>query len=140
MSDPLLQVSDLVQEHAPQAKVYVRSYDRAHSIELRKRNIDFEIRESVESAMILGTAALTELGVEDERVDEVALDVCRRDELRLQMQVDGELQDGRDTLHVNTVTPEPLVMPKGYAKPLTKETGDVVGNADKEDSSAAESV
>lgn len=135
-----LQVSKLVQENAPQAKVYVRSYDRSNSIELRKRNIDFEIRESVESAMRLGTAALSGLGVEDERVEEIALDVRRRDELRLQMQADGDLQAGQDTLHVNTVTPEPLVMPKSYAKPLTKETGDVVSNADTEDNAAAETV
>lgn len=135
-----LQVSKLVQENAPQAKVYVRSYDRSNSIELRKRNIDFEIRESVESAMRLGTAALSGLGVEEERVEEIALDVRRRDELRLQMQADGDLQAGQDTLHVNTVTPEPLVMPKSQAKPLTKETGDVVSNADTEDNSAAEPV
>lgn len=139
-ADSTLQVADLVQKHAPQAKVYVRSYDRSNSIELRKRNIDFEIRESVESAMRLGTEALLGLGVEDERVEEIAVDVRRRDELRLQMQVDGDLQAGQDTLHVNTVTPEPLVMPKSYAKPLTKETGDVVENADADDNSTAETV
>lgn len=135
-----LQVSDLIQKHAPQARVFVRSYDRSHSIELRKRNVDFEIRESVESAMRLGTEALRGLGVEDERVEEIEIDVRRRDELRLQMQVDGDLQAGQDTLHVNTVTPEPLVAPKSQAKPLTKETGDVVGKPDKEEKSATEPV
>ncbi|MEP0519894.1 MAG: monovalent cation:proton antiporter-2 (CPA2) family protein [Hyphomicrobiales bacterium] len=133
-----LQVSDLVQKHAPQAKVLVRSYDRSHSIELRKRHVDFELRESVESAMRLGTEALKNLGVENDRVEEIEIDVRRRDELRLQMQVDGDLQAGQDTLHVNTVTPEPLVLPKSPAKPLTKETGDVVGKSENEEKSATE--
>lgn len=137
---PTLQVSDLVQEHAPQARVFVRSFDRSHSIELRKRNVDFEIRESVESAMRLGTEALRGLGVEEDRVEEIAIDVRQRDELRLQMQVDGDLQAGQNTLHVNTITPEPLVVPKSQAKPLTKETGDVVGKADSVEKSAKEAV
>lgn len=127
---PTTQVAELVKKNAPQAKVFVRSYDRSHSIELRKRNVDFELRESVESAMRLGTEALLGLGVEGDRVDEIAQDVRRRDELRLQMQVEGDLQAGQDTLHINTVTPEPLVLPKSHAQPLTKETGDVVENDD----------
>lgn len=135
-----LQVTDLIQKHAPHAKVLVRSNDRSHSIELRKRNVDFEIRESVESAMRLGTEALKDLGVEDERVEEIEIDVRRRDELRLQMQVDGDLQAGNDTLHVNTITPEPLVLPKSQAQPLTKETVEVVENADKEEKPTTEPV
>lgn len=120
------QVVRMVQKHAPQAKVYVRSYDRPHSIVLRQSDVDFEIRESVESAMRMGTEALRGLGVPAERIEEIAADVRRRDELRLQMQSEGDLQAGRHTLHTNTVTPEPLLTPGRSAKPLTQETGKLV--------------
>tara|TARA_R110002096_G_scaffold75732_19_gene178941 strand:- start:7516 stop:9375 length:1860 start_codon:yes stop_codon:yes gene_type:complete len=123
---PTSQVVRMVQKHAPQAKVYVRSFDRPHSIALRQNHVDFEIRESVESAMRMGTEALKGLGVPPERIDEIASDVRKRDELRLQMQSGGDLQAGLDTLHTNMVTPEPLVAPERSAIPLTKETGELV--------------
>lgn len=120
------QVVRMVQKHAPQAKVYARSNDRSHSIALRQADVDYEIRESVESAMRMGNAALKGLGVPPERIEEIAEDVRKRDELRLQMQADGDPDAARHTLHINTVKPEPLLEPGRSATPLTKETGELV--------------
>lgn len=120
------QVVRMVQKHAPQARVYARSFDRTHSIALRHADVDFEIRESSESAMRMGTEALKGLGVLPERIEEIAEDVRKRDELRLQMQADGDPNAGQHTLHTNTVKPEPLLAPARTAKPLTPETEDVV--------------
>ncbi|MCL4157312.1 UNVERIFIED_CONTAM: hypothetical protein GTU68_028042 [Idotea baltica] len=120
------QVVRMVQKHAPQAKVYARSNDRSHSIALRQADVDFEIRESSESAMRMGNEALKGLGVPPERIEEIAEDVRKRDELRLQMQADGDPDAARHTLHINTVKPEPLLMPGRSATPLTKETGKLV--------------
>lgn len=121
------QVVRMVQKHAPQAKVYARSNDRSHSIALRQADVDFEIRESSESAMRMGNEALKGLGVPPERIEEIADDVRKRDELRLQMQADGDPDAARHTLHINTVKPEPLLAPGRSATPLTKETGKLVG-------------
>lgn len=120
------QVVRMVQKNAPQAKVYVRSNDRSHSIALRQADVDYEIRESVESAMRMGSEALKGLGVLPERIEEIAEDVRKRDEMRLQMQADGDPDAARHTLHINTVKPEPLLAPRRPAKPLTKETGELV--------------
>lgn len=120
------QVVRMVQKNAPQAKVYARSNDRSHSIALRHADVDFEVRELVESAMRMGMEALKGLGVPPEEIEEIAEDVRRRDELRLQMQADGDPDAGRHTLHVNTVKPEPLLAPGRSAKPLTPETGELV--------------
>jgi len=124
------QVVRMVQKNAPQAKVYVRSNDRSHSIALRQADVDYEIRESVESAMRMGTEALKGLGVLPERIEEIAEDVRKRDEMRLQMQADGDPDAARHTLHINTVKPEPLLAPGRPAKPLTKETGELVDEND----------
>ncbi|WP_306261657.1 monovalent cation:proton antiporter-2 (CPA2) family protein [Pararhizobium sp. IMCC21322] len=120
------QVVRMVQKNAPQAKVYARSNDRSHSIALRQADVDYEIRESVESAMRMGNEALKGLGVPPERIEEITDDVRKRDELRLQMQADGDPDAARHTLHINTVKPEPLLAPVRSATPLTKETGELV--------------
>lgn len=128
------QVVRMVQKNAPQATVYVRSYDRSHSIALRQADVKFEIRESVESAMRMGIEALKGLGVPPERIEEIAEDVRKRDELRLHMQADGDPDAARRTLHINTVKPEPLLAPRRSAKPLTKETGELVDENDADQS------
>ncbi len=130
------QVVRMVQKHAPQAKVFARSNDRAHSIALRHATVDYEIREFVESAMRMGTEALKGLGVPPERIEQISEDVRRHDEQRLQMQADGDPNGGRHKLHVNTVQPEPLLAPGRSATPLTQETGDLVD--DNKDCSPAE--
>lgn len=134
------QVVRMVQKHAPQAKVYARSKDRLHSIALRHAHVDYEIRESVESAMRMGTEALKGLGVPAERIEEIAEDVRRHDEQRLQMQADGVPDAGRHKLHVNTVKPEPLLAPGRSAKPLTQETGELVDDEEKPSETITEAV
>ena len=57
----------------------VRSFDRGHSLELVHAGVDFQIRETFESAMVFGDAVLNELGVPAEEADEVIEDVRRRD-------------------------------------------------------------
>ncbi|MBL4647196.1 MAG: cation:proton antiporter [Rhizobiales bacterium] len=125
--NPTTEIVELVKKHAPSTKVYVRSYDRGHSISLRRLEVDFEIRESVESAFKLGAEALNGLHTDSARVHEIVRDIRRRDAYRLALQVDGDINDGLDTLHTNAApTPEPLQSPKHAAKPLNKETGDLV--------------
>ncbi|MDT8266122.1 potassium transporter, partial [Roseomonas sp. DSM 102946] len=48
----------LAQEEFPQARLYVRAYDRGHTLDLIKRDVAFEVRETFDAALAMGRAAL----------------------------------------------------------------------------------
>src|SRR5262245_22944986 len=56
-------IAGLVQAEFPLAKLLVRSFDREHSLTLVKMGVDVQVRETFDSAMTMGEAALAELGV-----------------------------------------------------------------------------
>ncbi len=92
----------------PNAKVLARSYDRGHSIELIRAGIDFEMRETVESALMMGAAGLRSLGHDEETVADILAEIRRRDAERLTEQVQGDIMSGRDRI-LTAPVPEPLV-------------------------------
>ncbi|MFD1881233.1 monovalent cation:proton antiporter-2 (CPA2) family protein [Paracoccus pacificus] len=110
------QIVELAQHEFPQASLLVRSYDRGHSMELRRAGVDYEIRETVESAYLMGAEGLRVLGCSDATVDETLADIRRRDADRLIEQTQGGMMAGRDQLLTNPV-PEPLTNRGGRTPP-----------------------
>jgi glutathione-regulated potassium-efflux system protein KefB len=100
-----MQIVELVQHEFPQAKLLVRSYDRGHAVELIRAGVDYQIRETAESAYLMGAAGLRALGFAEQDVAEADEDIRRRDEERLSEQVQGDAMSGRDRL---LLVPEPL--------------------------------
>ncbi|MBA8881894.1 cation:proton antiporter [Phyllobacterium myrsinacearum] len=109
INDPkaALQIVELAQHEFPQAKILVRSYDRGHAVDLIRAGVDYQIRETVESAYMMGAEGLRALGYDELDVEAAAEDVRRRDNERLSEQVQGDAMSGLDHLHVRPV-PEPL--------------------------------
>lgn len=107
-------IVQLVTEHFPASRVLARSYDRGHAIRLRKMGVDFEMRETFESALAFGGAGLRTLGMTAFDVAEVESDIRQRDIERLEAQSQGNLHAGSDTLHT-APRPEPLVKPRQRA-------------------------
>ncbi|RKQ69846.1 monovalent cation:proton antiporter-2 (CPA2) family protein [Oceanibaculum indicum] len=103
-----LQIVELAQHEFPQAKLLVRSYDRGHSIDLIRAGVAYEIRETVESAYLMGAEGLRVLGCAESEIEEAAEDIRQRDVERLSEQVQGDIMSGLDRLHSNQPTPEPL--------------------------------
>ena len=103
-----LQIVELAQHEFPQAKLLVRSYDRGHAVELIRAGADHQIRETVESAYLMGAEGLRALGFAEVDVEEAAADIRRRDTERLSEQVHGNDMSGRDRFHLQPV-PEPLI-------------------------------
>jgi len=81
-----LKVVDLIKANFPLAKLLVRSYDRAHSIALQERGVDYELRELLESSIVFGRVALEALGVDRETATTIEADVRHRDLERLALQ------------------------------------------------------
>ncbi|HBM88561.1 MAG: cation:proton antiporter [Parvibaculaceae bacterium] len=102
------QIVDLAKSAFPHAKLFVRSWDRAHSIELRRSEVEFVVRETFESALRMGAVALEALGTTKDEAEDVIADIRRRDRLRLAEQAAGDMRSGMERLHVQAVKPEPL--------------------------------
>jgi len=100
----------LARHEFPQARLLVRSYDRGHAIALIRAGVDVQIRETVESAYLMGAEGLRALGFAEADVQEASLDIRRRDAERLAEQIHGDELSGRDRLHL-PVMPQPLGKP-----------------------------
>ena len=103
-----IQIVDLVRHEFPQAQLLVRSFDRGHAVELIRAGVDYQIRETVESAYVMGAQGLRALGFAEADIADVAEDIRRRDDERLSEQVQGDDMSGSDRLLLQPV-PEPLV-------------------------------
>ncbi|MBV2184968.1 MAG: monovalent cation:proton antiporter-2 (CPA2) family protein, partial [Rhizobium sp.] len=108
-------IVDMIRAEYPETRLFVRAYDRVHSISLRKRDVEYELRETLESGLLFGRRAIEALGVSEDEAEAIAEDIRRRDEERLKIQVADGLQAGRHMLHNRPVRPEPLVKPKRAA-------------------------
>lgn len=102
-----LQIVELVQHEFAQARLLVRSYDRGHAVELIRAGVDYQVRETVESAYLMGAAGLRVLGFADADVAEADEDIRRRDAERLTEQVSGDVMSGHDKLLLQPI-PESL--------------------------------
>ncbi|MFY0569564.1 monovalent cation:proton antiporter-2 (CPA2) family protein [Archangium lansingense] len=120
-------ILELCKTSFPLARLYVRAFDRVHALELVDHGAHFQMRETFESAIAFGRAALEELGLSQERVAEVEEDTRRRDRERfaLQLQEGKNPLAGSDKLYTRPVPrPEPFTNPQrqGVAlNPTTRE-------------------
>ncbi|KQW31538.1 potassium transporter TrkA [Rhizobium sp. Root274] len=114
-------IVELIQSECPDMRIYARSYDRVHSIELRSRDVEYELRETLESGLLFGRRTLEGLGVSEDEAYEIGEDIRRRDEERLKLQAQEGIQAGRDLMHNRPVKPEPLVKPKRPVQSVREE-------------------
>jgi voltage-gated potassium channel Kch len=122
-----LKIVELVHGHFKRARTFVRAYDRNHAIALMRLEVDYQLRESFESAIAFSRAALEELGVEPAEAAALAEDVRKRDIARLVLQRSGGAMSGADLVIGANVEPEPLVKPPGKARALSAETRGILG-------------
>jgi len=112
-------IVELIRSEFPLVKLYVRSYDRQHTLKLREQGVDFEIRETFESAFTFGMRSLEGLGYDAERIAEIAEDLRAREANRLAVQMAGGQVSYTDVQ--GKLQPQPLTVPKRRAKALNEE-------------------
>jgi CPA2 family monovalent cation:H+ antiporter-2 len=106
-------IAEIAHAAFPLAQLYARSYDRVHALELLDKGVDYQIRETYESAMTFARSALAGLELEVTRIDELEDEVRTRDRTRFALQQQGDATSGREHLATRPVPrPEPLVEPK----------------------------
>jgi glutathione-regulated potassium-efflux system protein KefB len=99
--DEATRIAELLRDEYPLVKVMARAFDRGHAIELVKAGVEFQIRETFESALTLSGQALRVLGSSDEEIAELIEGVRDRDRRRFAAQIVGGIQAGRDLLLSN---------------------------------------
>lgn len=98
-------IAELAKHEFPLVPVLARAFDRQHALELVKAGVDFQIRETFESALVLGREALLRLGDSPDAVAELIDDIRGRDMERFAMECVGGIHAGRDMLHGNAKDP-----------------------------------
>ena len=129
-------IVELVKHEFPQAQVLARSFDREHALALIAVGVDFQIRETFESAVEFGKAALLSVGVSQDDADAIALEIRRRDGERFELEMaGGSLMDGARMMYGNQPakpTPTPFTKPKREAKALNEEAAEILGEEEEE--------
>jgi glutathione-regulated potassium-efflux system protein KefB len=121
-------IAHMVRREFPLVPLFVSAYDRGHALELVEAGVDFQIRETFESAMVFGAEVLLKLGVPDEDVQDIQRDVRRRDDERFALQLAGGLTAGGHLMRGNGPVPAPLTAPKRAGQVI----GDVPADVTRE--------
>lgn len=116
-------IVELCKAEFPYAKLYVRAFDRGHSLRLIQAGVEYQIRETFESAVVFSREVMIGLGVDPDTADEEIDEVRRRDEERLALQLAGGITAGRWLFRNNTRTPqpEPFTRPQRTGEIITPE-------------------
>jgi glutathione-regulated potassium-efflux system protein KefB len=123
-------IVNLVKLEFPGCKLYVRSYDRRHTLNLIAKGVDYEMRETFESALAFGGKTLEGLGFDPDRATAVVEFVRQRDHERLVLQEAGGVGAGMDLLQTRMVH-EPLSTPRRKAEALNAEAEDIIEQEEK---------
>jgi glutathione-regulated potassium-efflux system protein KefB len=116
-------IVELVKAEFPHARLFVRAYDRGHSIRLIRAGVDYQIRETFESALTFAEDLLVDIGFDPAVAAETIMEVRQRDQERLEMQIVSGIEAGRSLMRGNMITPEPepLSAPRGQSEGLNTE-------------------
>jgi glutathione-regulated potassium-efflux system protein KefB len=100
-------IVELCRSEFPLAKLYVRAFDRGHSLRLIKAGVDYQIRETFESALEFGRTVLTGLGYAKDQASDAVEDVRERDEQRVELELVGGISEAQRLMRGNVPTPQP---------------------------------
>jgi glutathione-regulated potassium-efflux system protein KefB len=88
-------IASLVKDEFPDVPVLARAIDRRHSIDLIRAGVECQVRETFESAMVLGAWALETLGASQAEIAQIGAHIRQRDHRRLELEVEGGIDAGK---------------------------------------------
>jgi glutathione-regulated potassium-efflux system protein KefB len=88
-------ITELLKAEFPHVPVLARATDRLHSADLIRAGADVQVRETFESAVVLGAATLEKLGASAPDIAEIEARIRERDQQRFQLELVGGLSAGR---------------------------------------------
>ncbi|KAF0808876.1 potassium efflux system protein [Alcanivorax sp. S71-1-4] len=122
-------IARLVRHEFPLCRLLVRAYDRRHALTLIRDDVDFLVRETFESALVFGDAALRAMGFAENDAADTVEEVRRLDTTRFELETaGGGLEAGRGHTFGNLPQTAPLVRPQHAGKTLNDEAAALVGD------------
>jgi monovalent cation:proton antiporter-2 (CPA2) family protein len=118
-------IVDLTKAEFPGTKIFARSYDRGHTLQLLAKNVDYELRETFESANKFGRKTLEAMGIDPDRAAIVEDFIRTRDRDRIAIQQAEGIYAGIDLLRKRP-TMTPFSEPARGPKPLNPEADDII--------------
>ncbi|TIM25095.1 MAG: potassium transporter, partial [Mesorhizobium sp.] len=133
--DVAVRIAELIKAEFPLLTVLARAFDRGTALQLIRAGVDFQIRETFESALVFGGSTLEALGVDPAEVAEVIEDVRHRDAARFELQLAEGVRAGARFLkgNIGTPIPTPLSQPRRTGQALNEETADVLHKSEPAD-------
>ncbi|MDI1325980.1 MAG: monovalent cation:proton antiporter-2 (CPA2) family protein [Brevundimonas sp.] len=127
------QIVSVVKEAFPLTKLFVRAFDRGHSIRLVQAGVEYQLRETFESALVFGYQVLIDLGFSEEEARDTIEDVRRRDEARFDLQLAEGIRGGRSLMrgNIRTTRPEPYVKPRREGQALNEEAAEALEDGEE---------
>ncbi|NYG44821.1 monovalent cation:proton antiporter-2 (CPA2) family protein [Bradyrhizobium sp. IAR9] len=122
---PTNRIVELTLAEFPGTKVFARSFDRGHTLQLLAKGVDYELRETFESAMRFGREALVAIGIDADRAAIVEDFLRARDRDRLAVQQAEGIYGGLDLLRTRP-TPAPLSVVQSDARALNVEAVELI--------------
>ena len=96
-----LKIVELLKAEFPSTPVLSRAFDREHAIELVHAGVDFQMRETFESALVLAEEALRRMEVDDETIADIIADTRRHDQERLDIDICAGVYASRHLIRGN---------------------------------------
>jgi glutathione-regulated potassium-efflux system protein KefB len=123
----------LCKSEFPQAKLFVRAFDRGHVHRLIKAGVDYQVREVFESALSFSAAVMRELEFNEVLIADTIEEVRERDAARIELELAGGFEAGRALIRGNmaTPTPTPFTVPRRGGRALNEEAEDIIGEAEE---------
>ncbi|TPM36027.1 monovalent cation:proton antiporter-2 (CPA2) family protein [Mesorhizobium sp. B2-3-5] len=134
-ADAAVRIAELVKAEFPLLTVLARAFDRGTALQLIRVGVDYQLRETFESALVFGGSALESLGVDPEEVADTIEDVRRRDAARFETQLAEGIRAGQRFLrgNIGTPIPTPLTQPRRTGQALNEETAGVLHKSETAD-------
>lgn len=126
-------IVELVKAEFPLTKLFVRAFDRGHSLRLVQAGVEYQIRETFESALVFAHQVLIDLGFGHMEAEETIRELRERDAERFTLQLaGGDIRAGRHLMRGNMATPQPApyVRPLREGQALNEEAAEVLEEED----------
>ncbi|UHS61188.1 cation:proton antiporter [Agrobacterium vaccinii] len=96
-----VRIAEIVKHEFPLVPVLARAFDRGHALDLLKAGVDYQIRETYESALDFSEKVLTSVGEDTELAERLVEEFRDVDKERFALEVVGGIYAGRSLMRGN---------------------------------------
>ena len=125
-ADAAVLIAEHLKANFPMVPVFARAFDRGAALKLVHAGVEFQLRETLESALTFSSEVMQFIGVPFAEATETIEEVRRRDQERFTLQLTGDIYAGSNLFKGNQPLPAPVATPKRAGKALNKEAEEVL--------------